>query len=589
MVSYKAAKPEYSFVNALDEPAFVFAPNGEPMHCNMQAKALMTDNGLPFKILPHLKEFTEHLGSFLQNGYETEFSIGGVFYEYDCRPFDGGTLVRFRPLTERDHILRLSASLDNMPWGILTLDTTGQDPVIVYTNRAARDMLSILSHHKNYTLDILYDFGVKECIRDRIYSAAGNHYSFEKRDFKGFASWYRLHFIPYKQRRSYCLMVLEDTTEAKRHEMKYLQSQRLEALGQLAGGVAHDFNNILSIIDGYARMGRKSVAENPDAKNCFERIGVSVERGSAMTSQLLTFGNCSLPPEEINDLGKIIEGQQALLNPLLDASIHLSYKIEHGLVVKATPDQIWQIIINLCVNARDAMPDGGELVVETGCRGDAMAFLRVTDTGVGMPPEVQSKMFDPFFTTKDHGKGTGLGLSVVYGLVQDMNGEIDVLSEPEGGTAITVWLPCMQDISFSSPKTAIQDVPSGLDGKTILIVEDEPDLLNILTKMLDDFGFKVLAATNGNAALALEKGYEGRIDYLLTDVVMPDLNGMKLSSLFRKARPDTKIVFMSGYPAGGQSGRVSLPEDASLLAKPVKMENLVALLQDKKHIFGGRA
>lgn len=577
----KNPKDASSFVEALDEPAFVFSLQGRPTGHNKKAKEMMEDGRLPFDVVPVLTEFVQVMDAILPIDGTHEFILGGYLYNYDARPFSDGTLVRFRPLKERDHILRLSTSLDNMPWGILTFDISGESPKMVYSNRGARDLMIMNSPAITGANvdDLFIAFGITDDLNPNIFGKEVSYYNFEKRSSSAPTSWFRFHFIPYRQGRSYCLIVIEDATENKKREGQYLQSQRLEALGQLAGGVAHDFNNILSIIDGYARIGRKTVQENPNTENCLDRITQAVERASAITSQLLTFGSHKIIHGEINDLGKIIEDQQALLGPLIDASINISLNIEHEILVEASPDQICQILINLCVNARDAMPDGGDIIIENGMRGESMAFLRVIDTGTGMSPEVQSKMFDPFFTTKDQGKSTGLGLSVVYGLVKDMHGEIDVITQPGAGTSITIWLPVVHE-----QRHAVQDDQDELssvkfENLTVLVVEDEPDLLKILTQMLDDLGFSVLSAPNGNEALKLQQKHPGKIDFLLTDVVMPELNGEKLSSIFREHRPEAKIVFMSGYPAGGHMGRVPLPNNAILLAKPVKLESLISVLQ----------
>lgn len=568
-----------SLIEALDEPAYIFTRSGAPLACNARAKELMRRGSLPFHEALDLAHFTEIVDSMLPHGGRAkELMLGSVLYEYDRRTFPEGTLIRFRSLKERDHILRLSASLDNMPWGIVTIDMTASGRV-VYANQGACDLMGMYEGGPigQSAGDLLRVFGISDGLDSHLKGAEVSYYDFEKRMGEE-TVWFRLHFIPYHQGRYYCLIVLEDTTEAKQREGQYFQSQRLEALGQLAGGVAHDFNNILSIIDGYARIGRKSAQENPATENCLERITQAVERASAITSQLLTFGRHKIEKGEVNDLGRIIEDQEPLLRPVLDASINLIIKAEEGLLVEAAPDPICQILINLCINSRDAMPDGGDLIIESGRRGEDV-FLRVIDTGCGMTQEVKTKMFDPFFTTKDQGKGTGLGLSMVYGIVKDLHGEIDVLTQPGAGTSITIWLPAAQGGETVAEKTlSLQPGEDSLKGYTVLVVEDEKDLLAILEEMLADLGLTVLSAPNGNAALEIQKNYKGSIHFLLTDVVMPELNGVKLSKLFAQARPETKIVFMSGYPSGGQMARVSLPRNAILLPKPVKIDTLSSIL-----------
>lgn len=443
----------YAMVEALEEPAFVFSLSGAPAGHNICAAELMKTADFPFSQVPNLANFIEVVELLLSDGGGQDFVIGGASYEYDCRLFSQGTLVRFRPLKERDHMLRLMASLDNMPWGILTLDVSTKSPTIVYANRGANELMHLDTRRPEEKIAVkaLAGFGVDEDLIPQMRGGNVDYYIFEKK-VSGKTQWFCLHFIPYQHGRSYCLLVIEDITEEKKRESQSLESQRLESMGQLAGGVAHDFNNILSIIDGYARMGKKSVKENKAAENCFDRITQSVDRASAITSQLLAFGSHKMTNKNIYDLAEVIEDQKPLLLPLLDASIQLTVKNEKGLFVESDPHILCQILINLCINSRDAMPDGGELIVETGRRGTADIFFRVIDTGRGMSASVQKKMFDPFFTTKEQGKGTGLGLSVVYGLVKDMGGEIDVVSEEGAGTTITIWLPAISNAKLLKEK-----------------------------------------------------------------------------------------------------------------------------------------
>ncbi len=421
-------------------------------------------------------------------------------------------------------------------------------------------------------------FGVEKDMGDYLEGPETSHYDVEeKKDDR--LTWHRFHFIPYGRKINACLVVVEDTSESKIMEGQYFQAQRLESLGQLAGGVAHDFNNILSIIDGYARMAKKHIENRDDTLNYLERIGQAVQRGAALTSQLLTFGRHKIIKDSVVDLGQLVRDQEPLLRPLMDASINLNIRTDDDVFVQVPGDDICQILLNLCINARDAMPDGGNLIVEVRKSGEEGAVLRVIDTGMGMKSEVKARMFDPFFTTKDQGKGTGLGLSMVYGLVKDMKGDISVLTKEGSGTSITIQLPLsarapdFQEISENEDR-------GDLNGLTALVAEDEPDLLNILSGTLEDMGVTVIKASNGNEALALQEDYEGGIDFLLTDVVMPDLNGVKLAELFKSVRPESQVMFMSGYPANGDMARVSLPEDALMMPKPIDVNKLVSIIQD---------
>ena len=356
------------------------------------------------------------------------------------------------------------------------------------------------------------------------------------------------------------------------------QAQKLEALGQLAGGVAHDFNNILSIVDGYARMAEKYAEKGDETLlNYLDRIRQASKRGAGLTKQLLLFGRHKMTENMVIDLPRLIQEQKQLMEPLLSNSIKLVIDVEKGLFVECIPDGLAQILMNLVINSRDAMPDGGMIKIIAKKEDPETILLSVIDTGTGLDPKIADKIFDPFFTTKEQGKGTGLGLSMVYGLVQDMKGVIQVESVPGEGTSMNIYLPF-------SKKGVIKEMTEAdgtirFEGYTALVAEDEPDLLLIVCRFLEDAGMKVIAAANGAEALVRQDDYEGEIDFLLTDVVMPELNGLKLAELVQAVREDIKVVFMSGFPANGTLAQVDIPDDAILLAKPVAFEKLAAVLK----------
>jgi two-component system cell cycle sensor histidine kinase/response regulator CckA len=378
-------------------------------------------------------------------------------------------------------------------------------------------------------------------------------------------------------------------------ESQMLQSKKLEAIGQLAGGVAHDFNNILSIIEGYSRLLESGIKKGEDVSESLKKIRGAVQRGSGLTRQLLTFGKHRITADRVVNLCAVVKDMEALLLPLMGATVDLVVDIpREDICVETTPDEISQIIMNLAVNARDAMPEGGEVRVSLlslsqsekmmlgkdveKIDGDAVC-LRVSDTGTGMDSATMEKIFDPFFTTKEQGKGTGLGLSLVYGLVRQMKGWIDVASEVGKGTSFSVYLPRSQkSLEEENPGTLEQAAGGTLAGKTILVAEDEPDLLAVMEATLHEMGMNVLTAKDGDAAIVLQDGHDGKIDFLLTDVVMPGMNGLHLAELMREVRPETEIVYMSGYPVRGEMASVDIPEDSLFLAKPVPPEKLRATL-----------
>lgn len=388
--------------------------------------------------------------------------------------------------------------------------------------------------------------------------------------------------------------VFTEITELKKRESEAFQSQKLEALGKLAGGVAHDFNNILSIIDGFSIMAAKTVAPDSEVGQYLQKIQAAAKRGGALTGKMLTFSRHKVVSRNVFDLSAFVEGQKILLQPLVDASIRFDVKIKDSDVrVSASEDSVAQILMNLVVNARDAMPGGGMLTVDVeACKRDDLpervlgliegvrfARLTVSDTGVGMDASTMARIFDPFFTTKPQGKGTGLGLSIVYGLVSEMGGAIHIESQPGEGTSISLYLPLSESEVTRKISGDVRD-PSTLKlkGVTILVAEDEPELRMIVCDMLERMEATVLRASNGNEALLVQEEYDGDIDILLSDVVMPEMNGVKLASLLCSLRPEVQIVFMSGYPNSGEMAPVEVPDGAIFIPKPVDYERLALVL-----------
>jgi len=569
-------------IEALGEPAFVFNESGDFLFCNYPARHILKLlDYAPERKPENIYAFTQILKFASMDSDESILALGEMKHHLAHSRFEDGQLLRLIPVQESDHLVRLSYSLNVMPWGLITLELLESGPVVIFCNKKADDFLQ-LPHSKMIGLtaeDIFKKFQIDGDWNEVMMSREASHRDHERQE-DGKTCWYRFHFIPYKFRNPHCLIVIEDSTERKIKEGQYFQAQRLEALGQLAGGIAHDFNNILSIIDGYARMARKVSKGNDDALDYLEKIKQSVQRGAGLTGRLLTFGHHRVVKDDVVDLGDLIQDQEPLLRQLLDASIALTMNVREGIYAEVTPDHICQILMNLCANARDAMKNGGSLSIECGSADKDRAYFSVTDTGEGIPPEIQSKIFDPFFTTKERGKGTGLGLSMVYGLVKDMKGEIDVQSKTGEGTRICITLPLSQEspvLKRSNPEEAGE---LDLHGFTALIAEDEPALLELVSGMMEEMGLKVLKASNGNEALMLQEDYGGQIDFLLTDVVMPEINGVKLAELFSSLRPDSKVMFMSGYPEDGQMARVTLPENAFFIPKPVDFKTLSTIIKD---------
>jgi PAS domain S-box-containing protein len=374
-------------------------------------------------------------------------------------------------------------------------------------------------------------------------------------------------------------VIARDITERKRLEAQLLHSQKMEAVGRLAGGVAHDFNNLLSIIVGYAYLIRSSTPEDEPLRNAADEIMSASNKASALTRQLLAFSRKQVMRPEVLDMNEVMAGIGKILPRLLGEDIDLRIIPGADLNrVKADPGQIEQVIMNLVVNARDAMPGGGKLTLETnnlnfageeaqqhGVQPGNYVMLAVSDTGHGMNAETRARIFEPFFTTKEAGKGTGLGLATVYGIVNQSNGHIWVYSEPGQGTTFKIYLPATADAA--SRRAPARPEPVLCGHETLLLVEDEGRLRDLLAHVLRDQGYKVLAAENGPAALQLIAGQK-RIDLLLTDVVMPEMRGQVLAAKLLKRFPDMLVVYMSGYTDNALVHSGSLAPGTTFLQKP---------------------
>lgn len=377
---------------------------------------------------------------------------------------------------------------------------------------------------------------------------------------------------------------ISDETINKINEQHILQTQKMDAIGKLAGGVAHDFNNILSIVEGYIRLSETALIRGDNISENFERIKKAVKRGSGLTRQLLMFGKHRVSENKIVDLCAQVKDVESFLEPLLGVNFKVRIQIpDYPIFVRGSTDAIYQILMNLVINARDAM--GGEgtvdirLCEEDDSRGNSNAVLSVADTGCGIDEHIIGRIFDPFFTTKEQGKGTGLGLSMVYGVVQQIGAEIAVSSVLNEGTIFTINFPIIDDHDYLGDQKGQSRGYNNLRGKTILVAEDEEDLLVIIKSLLEDFGMKVMSAKNGLEALTIQDEFDDKIDFLLTDIVMPELGGLKLASLIREVRPETNILFMSGYPDRGDTLNFDLPSDAIFMAKPVQPDFLRDVLE----------
>ena len=389
---------------------------------------------------------------------------------------------------------------------------------------------------------------------------------------------------------------VQDLTERRRVEEQVRQAQKMEAVGRLAGGVAHDFNNMMMIIMGFSDFLLTTLERDDPKWADADEIRKAAERAMHLTRQLLGFGRQQLVARHVLSLNEVVSGMERMLRPLLGEDIRLVTRLSVGLGgVEADYGQLEQVVMNLALNARDAMPGGGHLTIETldvelpegyayrhigiDIPPGPYVMLVVSDTGHGMTPEVKGRLFEPFFTTKPTTQNTGLGLATVYGIVVQSGGYIWVDSEPEKGTTFRICLPRVEPESESSPPSVRPAHPTR-GSETILLVEDEPAVRNVAIRVLMNQGYLVLAASNGEEALALAERVGGAIDLVLTDVVMPDLAGPELVARLVERWPGMRALYMSGYAEGDKSRHRLRDPKTSLLQKPFSADNLVHMVRE---------
>ena len=373
-----------------------------------------------------------------------------------------------------------------------------------------------------------------------------------------------------------------EVAERKSAEEQLRQAQKMEAVGKLAGGVAHDFNNLLTAINGHSDMAMRRLQQDDPLYDKLEKIKKAGERAASLTHQLLAFSRKQILQPKVLDLNQVVFEMNKMLQPLIGEDIDLFTKLKPDLgMVKADPGQLEQVLMNLSVNARDAMPMGGKLTIETAnvyldeeYAGHHFAIspgwyvmLAVSDSGSGMDAETREQIFDPFFTTKEVGKGTGLGLSTVYGIVKQSGGNIWVYSELGRGTTFKVYLPCVDRSAEEPELTANYNTSSG-GNETVLLVEDEEMVREMAKEILEESGYQVLEAKHGHEALLIAEQYRGHIHLMLSDVVMPQMSGRELAEHFAPLRKDMKVLYMSGYTDDAIVHHGVLDEGTAFIEKP---------------------
>jgi nitrogen-specific signal transduction histidine kinase/ActR/RegA family two-component response regulator len=372
-------------------------------------------------------------------------------------------------------------------------------------------------------------------------------------------------------------------------EEQLRQSQKMEAIGQLAGGIAHDFNNILQAVRGYSQLLASQLTEDDDRHHLIAEMEQGMERATVLTRQLLAFGRRQVLQLEPLAVDEVMRTVASLLDRLIGEHIELRYSpSDTSVVVTADRGQLEQVLVNLCVNARDAMPRGGQLTLSverreldrvfcsqnTWARPGTFVCICVADTGCGIPSEAQEKVFEPFFTTKPIGEGSGLGLSTVYGIVQQHKGLIRLLSEVGVGTTFEVYLPAEQrDVQPARRVSRTSSVPGGTE--TVLLAEDDAQVREGAQEILGRYGYRVVAAADGEEALELYAAHADEIDVAVLDVIMPGLDGPTVAARLRERRPGLPVVYASGYPAGGLRMDFMLSEGVQLLEKPYAAQKLL--------------
>jgi len=374
-------------------------------------------------------------------------------------------------------------------------------------------------------------------------------------------------------------------------QSQIFQSQKMESIGRLAGGVAHDFNNILTAILSYTELSLMKLDEGHPVRSHLVSIREASEKAAALTHQLLAFSRRQVLEMKAVDLNKVIEGMADMVSRMIGEDILLDVKTGATIsTIRADRGQIEQVLLNLAMNARDAMTSGGRLLIETmdvdlndallraqeTVTFDKYIMLMVADTGAGMTAEVRDRIFEPFFTTKELGRGTGLGLATVYGIVKQHSGNIIVESEPGKGTTFKVFFPIAGERGQEQDK----DHDHGLSGplpagnEVVLVVEDDPSVRELVREVLVPLGYKVLATVGGDDALRMSDSYDGPVDLLLTDVVMPGMNGKQLAEVLRIKRPGIKVLYMSGYAHDALSTQGMLEPGIAMIHKPFRTVTL---------------
>ncbi len=389
--------------------------------------------------------------------------------------------------------------------------------------------------------------------------------------------------------------VVLDVTAQKNLEEQFHQAQKLDAVGGLAAGIAHDFNNLMTIVSGYCEVLTPRLADDPQALEDLNEIRHAGASATALTRQLLTFSRRQVVQPRQVDLNDLLSSSSNMLRRAVEKHIQMDLTLAPGLPsIRADPGQLEQVMLNLVINARDAMPNGGTITIETGparldeayaslhldLKPGHYVLMSVSDTGTGMTPDVRARLFEPFFTTKERGRGTGLGLATVYGIVKQSEGHISVYSEVGIGTTFRIYWP-LGTAGVGEEAPATPDIPMELYGtETVLVVEDEAPLRGLAQRVLEMHGYSVLLAANGDEAEQVCRAHRGPVDVVLMDVIMPGRSGTAVAAWIAEHRPEAKVIFLSGYTGNAIDRHGVLPAGAVLLQKPYPVDVLLSTVRE---------
>lgn len=487
----------------------------------------------------------------------------------------------------------LSAVLESAAQAIISIDRGGR---IVLVNHRAEEMFGYSREELlGNRIELLLPESVRAAHtrqRDHYFTSPharpmgiGMDLAGRRRDGSQFPVEVSLSFVEVEEG-TFAIAFVSDIGQRKRLEEQLMHAQKMEAVGRLAGGVAHDFNNMLTVITGYNRMILEELSALDPLRSYADEIQQAAERAAALTNQLLAFSRRQIMRPRIVNVNAVIGQTEKMLRRLIGEDIELVLNLHPDAGnIKADPNHLEQAIVNLAVNSRDAMPAGGRITIETGntsldenyakthagvVPGD-FVMIALTDTGHGMDAATRSRIFEPFFTTKEKGKGTGLGLATVYGMVKQTGGDIWVYSEPGSGTTFKLYFPLVSETISEVP---VMDSVTLHGSETILVVEDEKSVRDLTVKLLTQLGYQVLSAASGQEALEISGAYSGEIDVLVTDVVMPNMSGRQIADSLLSQRTKLRVLYVSGYTENTVVDHGVVEAGVDFLSKPFSRELL---------------